>query len=65
MFMLKTHPFNMTFEEIKKTRFKQMLILIDQLQKSRQEKSDQVNSVLKRSKEVMPTYDVAAGIYGQ
>ena len=42
-----------------------MLILIDQLQKSRQEKSDQVNSVLKRSKEVMPTYDVAAGIYGQ
>ena len=63
--MLRTHPFNMTFEEIRKMRFSQMLIMIDELKKSNEEKAKVVSANLKRTKEVMPVYDISTGIYGQ
>lgn len=53
----------MSFEEIKNMTFKQSLMLIDEFSKVKEERSKAVNSMLKRTKEVMPTFDVTSGIY--
>lgn len=63
VFMFKTHPFNMGFDEIKSMTFKQSLILIDEYAKQREERREAVNLALKRSKETMPIFDVTSGIY--
>ena len=63
VFLFKTHPFNMTFKEIKAMTFKQAMLMIGEYQSVRQERQSAVESVLKRSKETMPTFDVARGIY--
>lgn len=63
IFIFKTHPFNMTFKEIRAMTFKQALILIQELKNTRQERQDAVSNILRRGKDVMPTFDVSRGIY--
>lgn len=63
VFIFKTHPFSMSFKEIKAMTFRQALIMIGELQAVRSERQDAVNSILKRTKDTMPTFDVTRGIY--
>lgn len=53
----------MSFKEIKAMTFRQALIMIGELQAVRSERQDAVNSILKRTKDTMPTFDVTRGIY--
>ena len=64
MFLFKTHPFQMSFDEIKDMTFKQACLMIEELQKMNEEKSKAVQNMAKRSKEIMPVLDVTRGIYG-
>lgn len=43
--------------------FKQAIILIQEHQSARQERQDAVSGMLRRSKDVMPVFDVSRGIY--
>ena len=53
----------MSFKEIKQMTFKQAMLMISEYQSVRQERQDAVNSILKRTKDTMPTFDVTRGIY--
>jgi hypothetical protein len=63
VFIFKTHPFNMSFKEIKAMTFKQAMLMIGEYQSVRQERQSAVESILKRTKDTMPTFDVTRGIY--
>ena len=63
VFIFKTHPFNMSFKEIKAMTFKQAMLMVAEYQSLRQERQAAVESILKRSKDTMPTFDVTRGIY--
>lgn len=63
VFIFKTHPFGMSFKEIKAMTFKQAMILISEYKSVRAERQDAVNAILRRSKETMPTFEVTRGIY--
>ena len=63
MFLFKTHPFNMSFKEIKEMTFKQAMLMIGELKSVREERQNAVSSVLRGSKETMAVFDVTRGIY--
>jgi len=63
VFIFKTHPFNMSFKEIKQMTFKQAMLMVAEYQSVRQERQAAVESILKRAKDTMPTFDVTRGIY--
>lgn len=63
VFIFKTHPFCMSFQEIREMTFKQAMLMIEELKNSRTEKMEAVQSTLKRSKDIMPMFDVTRGIY--
>lgn len=64
VFIFKTHPFNMTFKEIKEMTFRQALVLIDHLNQVSIERHEAVKQILKGSKDLTATYDVARHLYG-
>ncbi len=63
VFIFKTHPFNMSFKEIRKMTFRQAILMISELKTVRTERLDAASLILKRSKDVMPVFDVTSGIY--
>lgn len=63
VFIFKTHPFNMTFEEIKGMTFRQAVLMIKELNSQSKQRQKQVKSALDRNKGVMGVYDIATGIF--
>ena len=53
----------MSFEEIREMTFREALFMISELQAIRTERLEAASAVLKRSKDVMPVFDVTGGIY--
>lgn len=63
IFIFKTHPFNMSFREIKAMTFKQAVLMIKEWQNVRTERQKSAEAILNRTKDTMPTFDIARGIY--
>lgn len=63
VFIFKTYPFNMSFEEIKKMTFVQAVAMIKELNNQTAKRQKQVKKILKANKDVMGVFEVTRGIY--
>lgn len=64
VYLFKTHPFNMTFAEIRAMTFKQSLILMEEYQRDIEEKAKMAAHIAGKTKDVMAVFDLTRGVYG-
>jgi len=64
IYIFKTHPFNMTFKEIREMTFRQVVILLKEYQDNSEDKLKAVTALVKKSKDIIPVFDITRGVYG-